>query len=98
MSQETLQHLIAEAQALAGDHPCSVLGHAWRTCGGRRCPRGSEACSQAAYECAKCGEFDYGEPGGPGFEDCKEPCDQSCADALYAEISDSLWHALGSAA
>lgn len=79
-----LQHLIAEARALANDHPCETTGHLWETEGGRRCPRGSENCSQAVYRCARCGEWDYGQPGGPGAQDCARPCSWSCEEAEVA--------------
>lgn len=71
-----LQQLVAEARALANDHPCTTIGHAWETEGGRRCPRADgdadDGCgsSQAVYRCARCGAYDYGEPGGPGHADC----------------------------
>lgn len=77
---ETLQQLIGAAMALAGDHPCSVLGHDWKSAGGRACPHydTEKECggSQAVYECARCPEIDYGDPGGPGYRDCFEmgPC------------------------
>jgi hypothetical protein len=72
-----LQHLIAEARGLANDHPCTTTGHLWQSDGGRECPRSCFRASQAVYRCARCGEFDYGEPGGPGYRDCFErgPCD-----------------------
>ena len=31
-------------------------------------------CGQAVYRCSKCGIYDYGEPGGPGFEQCQNNC------------------------
>lgn len=67
-----LDHLIAEARGLALDHPCT-RGHLWESEGGRHCPRDLDGCSQAVYRCARCGVYDYGEPGGPGHADCK-PC------------------------
>lgn len=73
----TLQHLLAEAAALAGVDLCAG-GHAWSFVGGRPCPhRGTDAnCfgSQSVYQCARCGDWDYGEPGGPGDEDCRPRC------------------------
>lgn len=77
----SLTALITEATLLAGyGHPCHT-GHAWVTEGGRQCPRGSEQASQVVYVCARCGEQDYGEPGGPGHSDCERPCDVSCQRA-----------------
>lgn len=72
-----LQHLIAEARALANDHPCSTSGHVWESDGGRSCPHVTDedpngcGASQAVYRCARCGTFDYGERGGPGHADCR---------------------------
>lgn len=70
-----LTELIAEARALANDHPCTTTGHAWANEGGRRCPHAAadgDGCgaSQAVYRCERCGTYDYGEPGGPGARDC----------------------------
>jgi hypothetical protein len=46
--------------------------------GGRRCPRCPDDfeihCSQSAYECAACGDVDYGEPGGPAHSECFKEC------------------------
>ena len=55
----TLQQLIGEAKALAGEDACAVLGHEWRSIGGRACPRtvedgGRGNASQAVYVCARC--------------------------------------------
>lgn len=74
MSQ-ALTALIAEARALANDHPCKTSGHVWGTEGGRRCPHAEDdhdgcGASQAVYVCTRCGAYDYGEPGGPGHADC----------------------------
>ena len=59
----TLKALLAEAQALAGDHPCRD-SHQWVSDGGRACPfyDTDKDCggSQVVYRCEMCGEFDYG--------------------------------------
>lgn len=70
MSSQPIQHLIAEAVALAGGDTCAA-GHDWDADAARRCPHDAEACSQSAYRCRRCGAFDYGERGGPGYEDCR---------------------------
>lgn len=60
--------------------------HVWKSDGGRRCPhldegQGDGDCycaarapsghaSQTVYRCACCGQYDYGEPGGPAFAEC----------------------------
>jgi len=83
-----LARLIAEASVLAGgQHPCSILGHQWKSIGGRQCPYASDMaapnCSQAVYECPACDAIDYGEPGGPGHRDCvlDGPCSFACEQA-----------------
>lgn len=69
----SLNRLIAEAAVLAGgEHQCAVLGHRWKSVGGRACPFG-DGCghSQAVHECESCGDVDYGErPGEPGYDFC----------------------------
>ena len=75
---DTMQRLIAEAVVLAGGrHQCAVLGHRWQSVGGRACPRGCRQTSQNVYQCASCGDYDYGEPGGPAHAECfvKGPCE-----------------------
>lgn len=74
-----LQQLVAEARALANDHPCTTVGHDWQMEGARTCPhygtdRECHHSSQAVYRCARCGGYDYGEPGGPGHADCERGC------------------------
>lgn len=64
-----LDELVAEARGLANDHPCA-REHVWVTGGGRACPYGETHCSQTVYRCARCGDYDYGEPGGPAWEEC----------------------------
>lgn len=68
-----LNGLVAEAVALGGGDLCAA-GHNWVSEGGRTCPKGDHNhASQAVYRCARCGVHDYGDKGGPGWEDC-----QSC--------------------
>lgn len=72
MSLRALEQLVTEARGLAGDHPCQSFGHEWAEDGGRRCPRGGpDDCCQAVYVCERCGQHDYGEQGGPGWNDCR---------------------------
>jgi hypothetical protein len=70
----SLRQLIAAAQV---HHPCSQ-GHDWQSVGGRPCSgvSGATGCqgSQPVYQCARCGNYDYGHPHGPGFEDCVANC------------------------
>lgn len=76
MPDLTLQQLVALARL---EHPCSQ-GHDWQTDGARGClAEGVEGCqgSQMVYRCTRCGDWDYGEPGGPGAADCELYCGRS---------------------
>ena len=78
----SLNRLIAEAVVLGGGkHQCAELGHVWITEGGRACPRGGYWMSQTVYVCKSCGEWDYGDKGGPGYRDCYDegPCSYTCS-------------------
>lgn len=77
----TLRHLISEAVALAGGNTCAS-GHDWGTDGGRSCPHGAIQCSQTVYKCVRCGEYDYGEAGGPGHDDCLRGCSEDAKEIL----------------
>lgn len=70
-----LELLVSEARSLANDGPCAG-GHAWEMVGGRHCEHEEcvDAQSQPVFECVKCGQFDYGEPGGPGHAFCATQC------------------------
>ncbi|QIG70199.1 hypothetical protein EVB87_099 [Rhizobium phage RHph_N28_1] len=67
ISEEEFRRL----KALAGeaDEPkpsvtmCSLTGHAWQSYGGANagCEMPECDCSVAVYQCALCGDFDYGE-------------------------------------
>jgi len=63
--------------------PCSE--HTWVTDGGRDCPMGHEDCSQSVYHCLICDVYDYGDPGGPGWEDCKK-----CINMAAKKLIDHL--------
>jgi hypothetical protein len=55
---------------------CMLRGaHDWQVHGGRPCPHGVAICSQIVYRCARCGDWDYGEVGGPTDAEC-EKCDK----------------------
>ena len=69
-----LTQLIAEARSLANDHPCTASGHAWEMDGGRSCPKELCGCSQPVFRCERCGEYDYGDKGGPGARFCATEC------------------------
>ena len=47
----------------------------WVVVGGRPCPEKIYGCSQNVYQDAVSGQFDYGYPGGPSFNEC-EDCKQ----------------------
>ena len=75
MSINGLNRLVAEAIVLGGgEHQCAVLGHRWKSIGGRQCPFHEDGCgnaSQAVHECESCGDIDYGQaPGEPGYDWC----------------------------
>jgi len=71
MTDLTLSQLVAQARI---EHPCSH-GHDWQSEGGRSCPNDPDCGgSQTVYRCARCGDHDYGEPGGPGHADCLNFC------------------------
>ena len=63
-----LVELIAEATALGGTDLCAA-GHAWQTEGGRLCAYDCGA-SQPVYRCSRCGQYDYGDAGGPARAEC----------------------------
>ena len=76
-----LEALVRQASTELGSEACRAGLHQWFSIGGRGCPHpqdiGSHSiggCSQAVYECATCGDTDYGERGGPGWADCRDGC------------------------
>lgn len=70
-----LKTLIREASMELGSDACNVGKHQWEGEGGRGCPKDyTNLCGQAVYRCKVCGQYDYGEPGGPGHTDCKTNC------------------------
>lgn len=71
---QLLDDLITAAVQLAGADAVSRDARLWHSEGGRRCPLGWEDCSQAVYVDLKTGEYDYGEPGGPGHAECVLNC------------------------
>ena len=61
-------------------HDCH---HRWISIGGRACPYdrkdedGDNPCanrSQVVFKCTHCGDYDYGNAGGPGHTDCVKHC------------------------
>lgn len=81
--ENSLQFLIAQATALAGGNTCAA-GHDWQPDGAaRRCPHDAESCSQCVYRCARCGIYDYGERGGPGWKDCRGGACSSEARTIF---------------
>lgn len=70
-----LDSLIREASTELGSEACRSGRHDWASEGGRHCPHDlTDTCSQAVYRCRTCGDYDYGEPGGPGATDCATLC------------------------
>jgi len=67
-----LARLISDASTILGSDACREGKHDWTTEGARSCPDDIDApCSQAVYRCRTCGDYDYGERGGPGHADCQ---------------------------
>lgn len=51
--------------------------HQWTTEGGRSCPKEVYGhCTQVVYVCSVCGEYDYGDKGGPAWNDCFVRCSE----------------------
>ena len=70
---QSLQALVRQAATELGSDACREGRHDWdgEGEGGRACPSDlTDHCGQAVYRCRSCGEYDYGEPGGPGHTDC----------------------------
>lgn len=74
MTVALLEQLIDGARQLAGEEGRLHKGRIWHFEGGRRCPIDWDGCSQAVYVDLASGEYDYGQPGGPGHADCRENC------------------------
>lgn len=70
----TLNELITVAIQLAGDNLTANSARLWYSEGGRSCPLGWGGCSQPVFVDLKTGEYDYGDPGGPGHQDCIMHC------------------------
>lgn len=71
--------LVEEARDLVRPANCAVDDHVWVSYGGRACPFECPRdvpgnISQTAYRCTVCGEYDYGDVGGPGHADCVKYC------------------------
>jgi hypothetical protein len=60
MSVHELERLAARAMIEAGLDPC-LSGHTMEFAGGANCGCEDGACSVPVYECALCGDSDYGE-------------------------------------
>lgn len=70
-----LREAIFDASTQLGSEACNAGNHRWISDGGRGCPNDwTNTCGQAVYRCAVCGQYDYGEPGGPGEMDCSSHC------------------------
>lgn len=79
----TLATLIQQARTQLGSTACQAGRHSWGFEGGRTCPHDlDDNCSQAVYVCIVCGTQDYGQPGGPGDQDCASHCKQRVERAL----------------
>ena len=83
ISMQLLNRLITAAMELAcDDGRVSHGSRLWESIGGRQCPLGWPHCSQPVYMDIKTGEYDYGEPGGPGHAVCTDTCSHGMQVAL----------------
>lgn len=82
---QSLSMLIDSALQLGNPGLAAHRGRLWQSEGGRACPIGWEDCSQTVYVDAASGEYDYGEPGGPGASDCARHCPHGHEPALEGE-------------
>ena len=72
---QILNDLITAALQLAGqEDQVSHNSRLWQSVGGRTCPIGWWRCSQSVFVDVATGEYDYGEPGGPGHAECLRSC------------------------
>lgn len=69
-----LDDMITAAIHLAGGAESVDGARVWRSEGGRQCPVGWNNCSQTVYVDLVSGGYDYGEQGGPGWNDCVQFC------------------------
>lgn len=80
-----LTSLIQQARTELGSTACQSGRHQWTSDGegGRGCPHDlTDDCSQGVYRCTVCGQYDYGEAGGPGHADCERRCPHRFERAL----------------
>lgn len=85
-----MQGLLDSARAAANPGP------AWTTDGGRACPIGWDDCSQPVFVDQATGAYDYGEPGGPGHDECENECPhrQQLPEYMVDEVCDEIWNEL----
>lgn len=78
MTYDALLALCEQAKDTLRPHPCEAGEHTWESDGGRHCPTGCEAGSQAVFRCVACGVHDYGDdPDGPGQTESRAICGDS---------------------
>lgn len=86
MSLDSLLKLVTEAQQTCEARTCKSHGHLWESDGARACPRGGSGCSQSFFVCSRCGMEDYGEEGGPGYEQCYSIAPHLCDGTVLGEL------------
>lgn len=66
----------------------------WVTDGGRACPIEWGDCSQPVFMDQATGAYDYGEPGGPGHDECETECPHRLQLPEWAEddVCDQIWN------
>lgn len=85
---QALQHLIAEARAIASNDDAVLFkGRYWVTDGGRACPLQWDDCGQPVFKDRSSDIYDYGEKGGPGDHECKHHCPHNGQKPPYFQVS-----------
>lgn len=90
-----LASLIDQARTELGSTACQAGNHYWVSEGGRSCPfEFTDTCSQTVYRCSVCGDYDYGDRGGPGWNDCERHCPHKFARQVLLTklVGDPLSH------
>jgi len=72
--QKTITHQVDAVVRWVWSLYCFFFDHKWVIQGGRQCPKVEYDCSQNVYRCAHCGDWDYGEEGGPTWHECTFHC------------------------
>lgn len=72
-------------QLIQGARLSSAPAPIWITDGGRACPIDWGDCSQPVFVNEVTGDYDYGDPGGPGYQFCETECPHKLALPEWSE-------------